>query len=555
MLSSLTIKDVVLIDKLSLNFSDGLSVLTGETGAGKSILLDALGLAIGARGEATLVRKGIDQLTVTAMFDIPNSHYVFKILKELDIEAVDGELVLRRIVSSDGRSKAYINDQPVSIKALKDIGTSLVEIHGQFETYGLLNPATHRKLLDEFGNIKSFVDSCKDAFSFWHNLKKERNLAESNQQKAKEDEDFLLHSIEELEKLAPKSKEENELAEKRSLLMNAEKIIEALNGAYNIIAGQNNITSTLQKAENIIDRLNNEKFRPIVEALERAAIETEEAVNLLEAASSDVDLDPRYLEEVEERLFTLKAIARKHSVEVDGLCDLLQKFKSQLELIDGGEGILSKLRKAEEEARSNFMKQAKILSDKRKEAAKKLSKAVNLELPPLKLEKANFEIMIEDLEEAEWGEYGRDKVSFMVSTNPGAPFMPMIKIASGGELARLTLALKVNLATSGGMGTIVFDEVDSGIGGAAAAAVGERLAKLAETMQVLVVTHSPQVASVGNTHFRVDKKLQNSDKVITTVITLDDGNRQEEIARMLAGAKITDEARAAAKALISNNNG
>lgn len=554
MLSRLSVRDVVLIEKLDLDFAGGLCVFTGETGAGKSILLDSLALATGARSDAALVRRGCKQLSVTVEFSLPVGHEVFKVLDEHEIEHESGEpLVLRRIVTADGKSKAFVNDQSVSAGLLRKIGDLLIEIHGQFATHGLLNPATHKSVLDAYGGLQGRLDACRAAYKNWRAKAEERQKAEERLQKAKDEEDFLRHSVDELVQFAPQPGEDEELSQRRSLMMNSEKLIEGLNTARDALFDRS-VDKSLRQAERALEslsRLIEGRFEPIIEALDRAVTELNEAGNMLEEECRKVELDPREQEQVEERLFALRALARKHQTTPDELPGLLSEYQRQLASLDKGAEDLIRLTKEEESCRIAYEDAAKVLSAARKEAAQKLDAAVMKELPPLKLGKASFLSIVEELPQTEWNADGIDKVQFAATTNPGQPAGAINKIASGGELARFMLALKVNLAQAEGIPTLIFDEVDTGIGGATATAVGERLERLAgEDCQVLAITHSPQVASFGAHHFKVSKAEDETGRTLTAVCELTGDARREEIARMLSGASITEASRAAADELL-----
>jgi len=553
MLQSLSIRDVVLIDRLDLSFKERLSVLTGETGAGKSILLDSLSLALGARADAGLVRTGATQLSVTAAFDPPAAHPARALVAEQGLEVGDEPLLLRRMVAADGRSRAYLNDQAVSVGLLRQIGDALVEIHGQFDTHGLMDPSTHRSVLDAFAEVGEAALSVREGWRVWHTKAESRAKAEAALLQARAEEDLLRHNLAELEALAPVPGEEKELAEKRSRLMHAQKLTEGVNAAFGALTGGADVEGALRKASQHLSRiadLAGSALTPITEALDRAAIELSEAVSQLERLSAEIDLDPSHLETAETRLFALRGAARKHGVEVDRLSELRTEIIARLSSLDDGGSVLVRLAKEEQAARAAYLEAARALSRARHAAAQRLDAAVNAELPPLKLDKATFRTAVNDLPESAWGESGLDHVAFEVATNPGTPPGAIGKIASGGELARFMLALKVVLAGASPIPTLVFDEVDTGIGGATADAVGERLSRLAQGVQVLVVTHSPQVAARGDHHWRVDKKEVEPGRIATSVAPLDGPARREEIARMLSGAHITDEARAAADRLL-----
>ncbi len=557
MLRSLSIRDVVLIDRLSLTFEEGLAVLTGETGAGKSILLDSLGLATGARAEARLVRTGAQQASATAVFDTPRDGGLLALLNEQGIPLEDGELILRRTLSADGRSRAFINDTAISVTLLRQIGEALVEVHGQFDNQRLTNPARHLDLLDGFAELKNDRTSLETAWKSWRDAINILTKAEAGLAGAKRDEDFLRHAMDELTALAPKPGEDNDLAVRRQRMMNAEKLIEGMNEASGALSAGDGVEGRLQSALGVLSRLSDQAggaFDEIMAALDRALTEAVEVVERLERASREMDLDPALLEQTEERLFALRACARKHGVQVDSLPALKSDFEAKLAALETGEGHLKALRDDVEKARAAYIAGADALSAKRQAAASRLDAAMAAELAPLKLGGARFVTSLEGLNEKHWGSLGKDKVSFQVVTNAGAAPGPLNRIASGGELARFMLALKVVLAETDSVPSLVFDEVDAGIGGATAAAVGERLAKLANNVQVLVVTHSPQVAAQGAAHFRVAKQL-NGGMTETRVAVLSADERQEEIARMLAGSEITNEARAAAGSLLDAANG
>ena len=557
MLTGLSIRNVVLIESLNISFDKGLTVLTGETGAGKSILLDALGLALGARSDARLLRHGSDQATVVAQFTHEFKPDVKSLLNDQGIE-IEAEILLRRILNADGRTRAFINDQPVSIGFLRQIGDALVEIQGQFDERGLMNPATHCSVLDDCGQLTNYHSTVRAAFNRLEDARIALRDAKLEVERAKQDEDFLRHAAGELDSLVPAVGEEKKLSESRQILMNAEKIAESLSLAFGELQGETGGESRLRRAlthlkrvpENTIDILDN-----AAQSVDRALIETEEAMNTIQNVISDVDLDGSRLEELEDRLYALRDVARKHRIPVDGLPELRKEFNAKLSLIEDQSDQLSVLATAERKAREAYLEHATVLHTLRSEAGSRLDEALNVELPPLKLEKAAFRTLIEKLPEEKWSEDGMDNVSFLVTTNPGSPAGPLSKIASGGELSRFMLALKVVIAASGGPTTLVFDEVDSGIGGATADAVGERLARLADKMQVLVVTHSPQVAARGHIHLQVAKHSTGIEDTVTEVNRLIDDERREEVARMLAGKEITDEARAAADQLIHGEGG
>lgn len=552
MLQSLSIRNVVLIDKLDLDFKSGLSVLTGETGAGKSILLDSLGLVLGNRAETSLIRQGEDKLSVTAQFSLQKQTPALRaLLDEYEIEA-DDELLIKRSLTRDGKGKIFINDQPAGAKLLKEIGKYLVEVHGQFDNQGLLNPANHLDVLDAYGAYKPLVERTAAAFAAYKKARAARQEAEKNIARAKEDEENLRHWVDELEKMNPRPDEEDELGKKRQEMMNAEKIIDSLNYAYGALTERADVQGAIRSAQSAMDKANtlvDGRYQTIIDMLDQALIDISETVNELEEVSHNVSLNQNELENIEERLYALRGLARKHNVAVSDLPQTLADFRNRLSTIELGEEGIAALRKAEDTAKLDYVKAANELSSARQAAALQLDNKVMSELPPLKMEKARFVTVVEKTDESGWSEKGFNNVYFTVATNPNSPQGPLNKIASGGELARFMLALKVNLAQSSSVATMIFDEVDAGVGGATAQAVGERLARLARDVQVLVVTHSPQVAACGNNHFKVEKST--ADNVTTTTVReLTKIEKSEEIARMLAGEVITDAARAAAKVLI-----
>jgi len=554
MLLGLSIRNVVLIEQLDLSLKPGLCVLTGETGAGKSILLDALGLALGFRAERNLVRAGADQAVASAEFDLTADHPANALLVEHGVESGD-TLTLRRILSKDGRSRAFINDQPASVGLLRQLGDMMIEIEGQFAEQGLLNPATHRDTLDAYGGLTTEKAATAETWHQWRIAMQALESAKGALSRALEEEAELKEFVEELDNLAPETGEETKLAETRTLMMHKEQLIAAMNTARDGLSEESGVSggvedrlrSALSALEKAADKAPG-KLNGAIAALERTLIECAEAEAQLATLGGELDMDSTEQARIEDRLFALRDAAKKHRVTVDELPALRQELAARLEALSGGENSLNKLAEAERVAYSAYTKAAGILSSGRDKAASALDAAVAVELPALKLEKAVFCTRATPLEEADWGEQGCEKVYFEVSTNPGAAPGPLNKIASGGELARFMLALKVVVAQTGDAGTLVFDEVDSGVGGAVAAAVGERLAKLGEGRQVLVITHSAQVAARGGHHLRVAK--EGTDTITTTVDSLNDKERREEIARLLSGASVTDEARAAADSLL-----
>jgi DNA repair protein RecN (Recombination protein N) len=549
MLLSLSIRDIVLIERLDLAFAAGLSVLTGETGAGKSILLDALGLALGARADAGLVRRGANQAVVVAEFAPEALAGVAPLLEEQGI-AAEMTLVLRRVLNADGRSRAFVNDQPVGIGLLKQLGDLLVEIQGQFEQRGLLDQGRHAALLDAFGGTP--VAAVRAAWTAWQSSREARTAAERAIAAARAEEEWLRHAVIELDRLDPRPGEEESLAERRTILMHRAQIEEAVAAATEQLSGDRGAERGLNAAARALERVRLKAagtLDPAIAAIERAMVEAAEAAGML-AAAFDEEAAGGDVEAVEARLFELRALARKHAVAVDELAGLRTALHDRLGTLEDGEDRLKSLAAAEVRARAAYLAAAEALCAARRAAAAGFDRAVAAELGPLKLDRARFATVITSLSETDWGPGGTERVAFEVATNPGAAPGPLARIASGGELSRFLLALKVVLARVAKVPTIVFDEVDAGIGGAVAAAVGERLQRLGQEVQVLVVTHSPQVASRGTEHWRVAKEVTSSGTA-TRVEKLPDAERREEIARMLSGSRITDEARAAADSLLA----
>lgn len=543
MLSALTIQNVVLIDRLSLEFKSGFCALTGETGAGKSILLDALGLALGVRAEAGLVRAGADQATVSAEFHVKPGHPVFDLLREQDLAAGEGAMILRRTVGTDGRSRAFINDQPVSVTLLRQVGALLVEIHGQFDAHGLMDPGTHRDLLDEYAGVES--GGLVDAWQEWKDAGEKFRTAQDEAVRARAEEDYLRGSVQDLDDLNPQPGEEEKLAALKERLKRRDQVLENLRTADEGLGEAESLLNLVWRA---LDKTG-DGAAPLLAAIDRALSEIREAGAGVQSQSADLQDSAYSLSEIDDRLFTLRGQARKHGVLCDDLPRVRDDLAARLALIDRQDDILGDLKKKEAAARTSYVAAAEALSEKRRAVASRLDKEVAKELPPLKLDKARFETIIDRLDEVQWGPAGIDRVRFLVATNPGSAPGALDKIASGGERARFMLALKVVLAATGAAGTLIFDEVDAGIGGPTAAAVGERLARLAKDRQILVVTHAPQVAARAAHHWIVTKDGRKDVK--TTVLPLAEAAaRREEIARMLAGAEITAEARAAAGKLL-----
>nr|WP_294505799.1 DNA repair protein RecN [uncultured Rhodopila sp.] len=559
MLTALSIRDVVLIERLDLTFGPGLTVLTGETGAGKSILLDSLGLAIGARAETGLVRATAEQASVTACFTPPEDHAVAALLDEHGLTAED-EIVLRRIVAKDGRSRAFVNDHPVGVGLLRRVGGLLVEVQGQFEQMSLADPARHAGLLDAFGTPPAIRQAVAETWRAWRDALKTLEQAREAIAAAERDEEWLRHAVDELATLAPRLGEEDALARERQRLQQNERRAEAIAAALSELTPRDRRgsgpASSLRAAARSLQRLvpsgqpeAANPADPALAALERAEEALAEAETLLTRLAADAEVDPRLLEQSEERLFALRAAARKHAVAVPDLPELLDTLAARLAALETGAAEIAALEQAARDTRDRYAAAAGKLSAARTAASGKLEKAVAKELPPLRLDKARFFAEVSDLPEAGWGPGGTDQVRFLIATNPGQEPGPLARVASGGELSRLMLAMKVVLSAGSAVPTLVFDEVDSGIGGATAAAVGERLARVAEGVQVLVVTHSPQVAARGAAHLRV-AKASGRDRTSTTVSQLGANERREEIARMLAGETVSDAARAAADDLL-----
>ncbi len=552
MLVQLAIRDIVLIDRLELHFHEGLSVLTGETGAGKSILLDAFSLALGGRGDGSLVRHGEAQGQVTAVFDCPPDHPARRIAADAEIDT-EGDLILRRVQVADGRTRAFVNDQPVSVQVLKSIGAALVEIHGQHDDRALVDPVTHRTILDAFGGLHAETRAVADAARRVREARSALNAHRARIEKAQKEGDFLRHAVEELAKLKPEPGEEATLAERRLVMMGSEKVVKELNEAFDAVAGQSSVVPVLSAAVRKLERRSAQApslVDPSVKALDAALVAIDEARAVLEDALRQAEYDPRELERTEERLFALRAAARKYDVPADDLAALRERFVADVAAIDAGEEQLGGLERSLKEADDAYLIAARALSKRRRKAAEALDKAVQAELPPLKLERARFITQI-DTDEASRDPAGFDRVEFWAQTNPGTRAGPLLKVASGGELSRFMLALKVILADKGSAPTLVFDEIDTGVGGAVADAIGQRLARLSERVQVMAVTHAPQVAARAVSHFLISKEgVKGSDRVATQVTPLDERPRREEIARMLAGATITEEARAAAARLL-----
>lgn len=558
MLTALSVRNIVLIDRLDLVFEAGLSVLTGETGAGKSILLDALTLALGGRGDQSLVRKGAETGQISAVISLPVEHSVRKLLRNeegfcLDIE--DGEdIILRRTQYRDGRTKAFVNDQAVSAQLLKQIGRELVEIHGQHDERALVDVNSHRALLDGFARNHRLLGQVSSAYSSWFALSGAVDDLENKQKKASEDEAFARHSVEELLSLAGSVGEETQLSDRRHSLMALEKSAGEIRDADEILTGPSapaaTLTTLLRRLQRKVEG-GSQIFQPLIERIDASLVALDGTFEALEDVKRAMDFDPNELNETEERLFALRALARKHHVGCDDLGAVLAKYEADLASLVSGNDELSKLRDDLDISLKHYKSVANKLSDCRLKAAKQIENAMGLELPDLKLGAARF-VVNRQVDDARMSEHGFDQISFYVQTNPGTQAGPMLKVASGGELSRFLLALKVILAERASAPVLIFDEIDTGVGGAVADAMGRRLERLAKSVQVLTVTHAPQVAARAHQHLLIEKLLSGDGKTVCThVRRLDSEAKGEEIARMLAGAEVSDEARAAARRLIS----
>lgn len=552
MLAGLSIRDFVLIERLDLEFESGLCVLTGETGTGKSILLDALGLCLGRRASAGLVRAGARQADVTAVFEVPSEHAAWGLLERQGLTGLD-DVILRRVVTPDGRSRAFANDRPVSATFLREIGMTIVEVQGQHDLALLLDPSNHRRLLDQYAGLESEIKEVASAFDAMRDAARALEDERAELKRARADEEYVRHVVEELSSLDPRPAEEDSLAAERTVLMHAERLSRSLSEALTALTSEDGAQIGLRRAERALERSREHaagRFDEVMTVLERARVETMEAVALLEHLDRELTGDPARLSVVEDRLFNLRAMARKHRTTVAELPAVLDAFAGRLVALDSGADEIDRLAAEAEARRVSYEKAAKFLSDKRRAGARRFDESVNAELPSLKLGDAVVGTAIETVAEDWWGHEGFDRVAFRIATNAGHEAGPLSEVASGGELGRIMLALKVVLAHTRGSRTLIFDEVDRGIGGATADAVGARLERLARESQVLVVTHSPQVAARGNHHWLISKAA-GDEHARTTVDRLDTGMRREELARMLAGARVTDEARAAADSLIA----
>jgi len=556
MLLHLSIKDIVLIEQCEIALPEtGLCVMTGETGAGKSILLDALALALGMRGEKGLVRHGKPQGSVSAEFDIHANKAAKKLLTEMELEEAD-QLIIRRSISADGKTRCLVNDQPISVAGLKKLGETLVEIHGQHDQRGLLDPATHLSSLDQFARLEKQAREVAVAHATWKDAIDKHQAALAAIAETRAQEEYLRHMRQELQQLAPQPGEEQTLADQRAMMMQGEKLAQTLQDVMQELqgSGQNAkpVEASLRTAQRILSRsaLNTKgRFGEVADQLEKALVEVQESINAIEALARDSQYDPEKLEQTEERLFALRAASRKYNMPVDELAALLTGIEEKLQGLDSEEGHIAALEKAVGQAKELFRVQAEKLSEARAKAARTLEKSLVKELTPLKMGEAKFAVSQERLEETQWNAAGMDRVRFEVATNPGSPIAPLHKIASGGELSRFMLALKVVMSGVRSASTLIFDEIDTGTGGAVADAIGDRLGALGEEVQVIVVTHLPQVAAKGSYHLKISKHAK-AGVTLTNVEPLKGEARKEELARMLAGAQITAEARKAAGKLL-----
>ncbi len=546
MLVELSIRDFILIDRLDLSFNDGLTVLSGETGAGKSILLDALSLAIGGRGETGFIRHKKDQAVVTASFEIKNHEMLESFLKQIEVDFREIEqdgLILRRVLKREGSSRAFLNDRPISVSALKEIGELLVEIQGQFDAHGLMRPSSHKQFLDLFANHPALLKVVGEKFLYWEKCKNRCEAAKLELKKSTEEQEFLEFSLNELEALSIKDNEEEELVQLRSSLINAERNIELINSSIGYLSGEKGAAIILSNVQRSLDRISI-KIPSVVEAIDRAIVELNESENTLARIADEMNSDETRLEEIEVRLAEIRSLARKHGVPSTKLPKLAEEIRMKLKKIKSDDNTIQDLEKEVSDSKVAFRDLATELSESRKKHGKRLEKAVTSELPEMKLDKASFIVHSTTADESNWNIHGCDEIKFLISTNRGSTPGPLNKIASGGERSRLLLALRAALSTIDSVPTLIFDEVDAGVGGAVSSAVGKRLKKLGVNQQILVVTHSPQVAALGKHHWQISKSDEVEPKTTATQLAKDE--RVEEIGRMLSGEKITAEARLAA---------
>ena len=546
MLVELSIRDFILIDRLDLSFNDGLTVLSGETGAGKSILLDALSLAIGGRGETGFIRHKKDQAVVTASFEIKNHEVLKSFLKQIEVDFQEIEqdgLILRRVLKREGSSRAFLNDRPISVSALKEIGELLVEIQGQFDAHGLMRPSSHKQFLDLFANHPALLKVVGEKFLYWEKCKNRFEAAKFELKQSTEEQEFLEFSLNELEALSIKDNEEEELVQLRSSLINAERNIELINSSIGYLSGEKGAAIILSNVQRSLDRISI-KIPSVVEAIDRAIVELNESENTLARIADEMNSDETRLEEIEVRLAEIRSLARKHGVPSTKLPKLAEEIRMKLKKIKSDDNTIQDLEKEVSDSKVAFRDLATELSESRKKHGKRLEKAVTSELPEMKLDKASFIVHSTTADESNWNIHGCDEIKFLISTNRGSTPGPLNKIASGGERSRLLLALRAALSTIDSVPTLIFDEVDAGVGGAVSSAVGKRLKKLGVNQQILVVTHSPQVAALGKHHWQISKSDEVEPKTTATQLAKDE--RVEEIGRMLSGEKITAEARLAA---------
>jgi len=546
MLVELSIRDFILIDRLDLSFNDGLTVLSGETGAGKSILLDALSLAIGGRGETGFIRHKKDQAVVTASFEIKNHEVLKSFLKQIEVDFQEIEqdgLILRRVLKREGSSRAFLNDRPISVSALKEIGELLVEIQGQFDAHGLMRPSSHKQFLDLFANHPALLKVVGEKFLYWEKCKNRCEAAKLELKQSTEEQEFLEFSLNELEALSIKDNEEEELVQLRSSLINAERNIELINSSIGYLSGEKGAAIILSNVQRSLDRISI-KIPSVVEAIDRAIVELNESENTLARIADEMNSDETRLEEIEVRLAEIRSLARKHGVPSTKLPKLAEEIRMKLKKIKSDDNTIQDLEKEVSDSKVAFRDLATELSESRKKHGKRLEKAVTSELPEMKLDKASFIVHSTTADESNWNIHGCDEIKFLISTNRGSTPGPLNKIASGGERSRLLLALRAALSTIDSVPTLIFDEVDAGVGGAVSSAVGKRLKKLGINQQILVVTHSPQVAALGKHHWQISKSDEVEPKTTATQLAKDE--RVEEIGRMLSGEKITAEARLAA---------
>jgi len=550
MLVELSIRDFILIDRLDLSFNDGLTVLSGETGAGKSILLDALSLAIGGRGETGFIRHKKDQAVVSASFEIKNHKVLKSFLKEIEVDFKEVEqegLILRRVLRREGSSRAFLNDRPISVTAMKAIGELLVEIQGQFDAHGLMRPSSHKQFLDLFANHPALLKVVREKFLYWEKCKNRLEATKLELKQSTEEQEFLEFSLNELEALSIRDDEEEELVKLRSSLINAERNVELINSSIDYLSGEKGAAIILSNVQRSLDRISIE-IPMVVEAIDRAIVELNESENALMRIANGINSDETRLEEIEVRLAEIRSLARKHGVPSTKLPKLAEEIRIKLQKIQSDDNTIQDLEKEVSESKEAFRDFAIELSESRKKHGKRLQKAVTSELPEMKLDKASFVVHFTPADETNWNIHGCDEIKFLISTNRASTPGPLNKIASGGERSRLLLALRAALSTIDSVPTLIFDEVDAGVGGAVSSAVGKRLKKLGINQQILVVTHSPQVAALGKHHWQISKSDEVEPKTIATHLGKDE--RVEEIGRMLSGEKITAEARLAAQKLM-----